>query len=78
MRINYSFLSSKSKAIFHQIVVHYVRDENDYNQYAKLIENLDGTKLPGYERNIDYKEITILENKALIDVLMDDRKLHNV
>ena len=75
---NYSFLSSKSKAIFHQIVVHYVRDENDYNQYAKLIENLDGTKLPGYERNIDYKEITILENKALIDVLMDDRKLHNV
>lgn len=75
---NYSFLSSKSKAIFRQIVVNYVRDENDYNQYAKLIEDADGTKLPDFERDVDYKEMKIQENIDFCDVLMDDNKLKEI
>lgn len=75
---NYSALSLKSKKLFHQIVIHYVRDENDYNQYTKLIKDTDGTKMPDFEKDVDYKEMKIQEDKALIDVLIDDQKLQNV
>lgn len=75
---NYSSLSPKAKVIFHKIVIRYVRDENEYKQYAKLIEDADGTKLPDFERDVDYKEMKIQENIDFCDVLMDDNKLKEI
>lgn len=75
---NYSSLSPKAKVIFHKIVILYVRDENEYKQYAKLIEDVDGTKLPDFKRDVDYKEMKIQENIDFCDVLMDDNKLKEI
>ena len=75
---NYSSLSPKAKVIFHKIVIRYVRDENEYKQYAKLIEDADGTKLPDFERDVDYQEMKIQENIDFCDVLMDDNKLKEI
>lgn len=75
---NYRSLSPKAKVIFHKIVIRYVRDENEYKQYAKLIEDADGTKLPDFERDVDYKEMKIQENIDFCDVLMDDNKLKEI
>ena len=75
---NYGSQSTKSKSIFHEIVVCYVRDENKYNRYSKLIADTDGEVLPEFVPEINYVQRRISKDEEFLTILLDRDKLNTL
>ena len=75
---NYGSQSTKSKSIFHEIVVRYVRDENKYNRYSKLIADTDGEVLPEFVPEINYVQRRISKDEEFLTILLDRDKLNTL
>ena len=75
---NYGSQSTKSKSMFREIVIRYVRDENDYNRYSKFIADTGGEALPEYVPEINYMEKRIRNDEEFLSIILDRNKLEGL
>lgn len=75
---NYGSQNTKSKSMFREIVVRYVRDESKYNRYSKLVADMDGAILPEFVPEIYYVQRRISKDEEFLTVLLDRDKLNTL
>lgn len=68
----------KSHRIFHNIVISFVRDMKEYEEYACLIKTIDNIDIPEFRPVVDYDAERRKSAQEYFDILLDDNKRHGL